>query len=358
MRILSRYLIKEFAKAFLVAEGVFLFIYLVVDFLGKIDNFIEAQVSAGVAVLFLVYKLPLLVVQMAPPSTAIAVIVMFSMMRKSNEITALKASGVNLFGLSQTLLLASLGVGFVTFLLSEVIVPFTSTRGNRIWKRDVDKLDPGLFYGSNQIWYKGSDWIYWIRHFDSKKQVMQNPVFYFFDRSFRLVKIVEARNGVWENGRWRLEEVVVQVAGEEGVYEASSLDHLYLEIPETPESFVKGLKKPEEMSYWQLKRYAEAVRQEGYDNVKYLVDMNIKLSFPFITLVLAILGIPIALGLKRGGVPMAASIGVGVCFLYLLTLGLSRSLGLLGALPPMVAAWLANMLFLLLGFHLMMRMER
>lgn len=358
MRVLSRHLTIVFAKAFVVCEGMFLFIYLMVDFLQKVDNFIEARVTEGLVGLYFLYKAPFVAVHMAPPATAIAVIVMFSVMRKNNEITALKASGVNLYSISKTMVLASLGVGVLTFLLSELVVPVTSAKGNRIWSKDVEKRDPGLFYGSNQIWYKGSDWIYWIRHFDSRQQVMVDPVFYFFDRSFRMVKIIEGRKGVWADGRWQLEEVVVQEAGDDGRYRVKRLDRLYLDIPETPESFVKGLKKPEEMSYWQLKRYAEAVRREGYDNAKYLVDMNIKISFPFITLVLGILGIPIALGLKRGGVPVAASIGVGICFVYLLGLGLFRSLGLMGALPPVVAAWLANILFLLVGFHLMMRMER
>ncbi|MEW6664800.1 MAG: LptF/LptG family permease [Thermodesulfobacteriota bacterium] len=358
MKVLSRHLIAGFAKTFVVCEGVFLFIYLMVDFLQKVDNFIEARVAEGLVGLYFLYKAPFVAVHMAPPATAIAVIVLFSLMRKNNEITALKASGVNLYSISQTLALAAFGVAVLTFLISELVVPVTSAKVNRIWNKDVEKRDPGLFYGSNQIWYKGSDWIYWIPHFDSRKQVMADPVFYFFDRAFRLVKIVEGRRGIWTDGRWQLEEVVVQEAVDEGRYKVTRQDRLYLEIPETPESFVKGLKKPEEMSYWQLKRYAEAVGQEGYDNARYLVDMNIKISFPFIILVLGILGIPIALGLKKGGVPVAASIGVGVCFVYLLTLGLFRSLGLMGSLPPMVAAWLTNVLFLFVGFHLMMRMER
>jgi lipopolysaccharide export system permease protein len=358
MTVLSKYVLQEFYKLFVFCEALFVFVFLMVDFLQKIDNFIEAQVAKDLVVLFFLYKAPMVAVQMAPPATAIAVIVMFSLMRKNNEITALKASGVNLFAISQTLVLACLGVAFATFLVSELVVPVTSARGNRIWSRDVEKRDPNLFYGSNQIWYKGSDWIYWIRHFDSRNQVMGDPVMYFFDRSFRLVKIIEGRKGIWMDGRWQLEDVVVQEADSEGRYRIKRLDRLPLDIPETPESFVKGLKKPEEMSYWRLRRYADAVRQEGYDNSRYLVDMNIKISFPFICVVLGIVGIPIALGLKRGGVPVAAALGVGICFLCLLTLGFSRSLGLLGALPPVLAAWLTNVLFVLAGLHLMMRMER
>ncbi|MCJ7594423.1 MAG: LptF/LptG family permease, partial [Desulfobacterales bacterium] len=118
------------------------------------------------------------------------------------------------------------------------------------------------------------------------------------------------------------------------------------------------MKKPEEMSYWQLKRYAETVQKEGYDNTRYLVDMNLKIAFPFVGLVLVFVGIPLPLGLKKGGTPLAISLGMAICFCYVLILGFSRSLGLSGVLPPLLSAWLANLLFLLLGIYLMMHVER
>jgi lipopolysaccharide export system permease protein len=111
------------------------------------------------------------------------------------------------------------------------------------------------------------------------------------------------------------------------------------------------------MSYWQLRRYAERVRVEGYDATEYLVDMNIKLALPFINLVMVFIGIPVALGLKKGGTPLAVSIGIGICFLYLTNLGFSRSLGLSGILPPILSAWAANVIFFFLGIYLMLRLE-
>ena len=112
------------------------------------------------------------------------------------------------------------------------------------------------------------------------------------------------------------------------------------------------------MSYFQLKRYAEKVSSEGYDNTRYLVDMNIKLSFPLISFVLALIGIYIALEFKIGGIPLTVSAGVGLCFLYTVILGFSRSLGLSGILPPVLSAWTANIVFILLGIYLMMSLER
>jgi lipopolysaccharide export system permease protein len=294
---------------------------------------------------------------MLPPATLIAVIIMFSSMRKRNEITAVKACGLNIFKLSQKIVVASFFLGVAVFLFSETVVPYTSFRSNKIWNIDVEKQDPGLFYGSHQIWYRGHDSIYWIRHFDFKDKTMQNPTFYFFDKAFRLIKRIDGRKGVWDEGKWKIDKGVIQEIKADGGYELKKFDTHLLDIHESPEAFVKGMKKPEEMSYWQLKRYAKQVREEGYDNTRYLVDMNIKVAFPFISLVLVFIGIPIALGLRKGGTPLAISLGMAVCFSYVLTMGFSRSLGLSGVLPPLLSAWLANLGFLFLGIYLMMHVE-
>jgi lipopolysaccharide export system permease protein len=358
MKVLSKHIFKEFVKYFAIFETIFVFLYLLMDFLQKIDNFMEAKVSGAIVFFYFLYKVPFLIVTMIPPTIAITVIVIFSVMKNNREITAMKASGINLFGITKIFILAASVVGLFTFLTSEIVVPLASSRSNLIWRKDVNKLNPGLFYGSSQIWFKGPDRIYWIRNFDSNSQIMEDPVFYFFDSSFRLTKKIEGRRGVWESGRWKLEEAVIQESDEVGDYHLKRVGNLYLEIPEKPESFVKGLKKPEEMGYFQLRRFADEVRNEGYDNSKYLVDMNIKIAFPFICLVLVMTSTPIALGLKRGGTPVAVALGIATCLLYLFVLGFSRSLGLAGAIPPVLSAWLANVIFSLAGIFLMMHVER
>jgi len=133
-------------------------------------------------------------------------------------------------------------------------------------------------------------------------------------------------------------------------------------LKETPETFLKSFgeenRDPEDMSYWQLKQYAQRVIAEGYENTEYVVYMNIKIAFPFIVLIMVLMGIPISLRLEKAGIPLAISAGVGLCFLYMLSLGLTRSLGISGILPPILSAWLTNLIFLFFGLYLMMKVER
>jgi lipopolysaccharide export system permease protein len=358
MNLLSKYVNQEFYKLFAVCEVLFVFLFLTVDFLQKIDNFMEAKATKTALLLYFLYKSPFIIVNMVPPAVLISVIILFTSMKKRNELTALRTSGLSLFALCKTLMLGSLFIVVGMFLVSETVVPYTSSKGNRIWNVDVQKRDPGLFYGKEEIWYRGGNAIYWIRQFNSREKIMRDPSFYFFDSEFHVVKRIQGRKGVWDGSHWRIENGIIQELKENGQYSFAKFDVYSLQIPETPETFMKGKRNPEEMSYWRLKDYAETVRREGYNNAKYLVDMNIKLAFPFIGLILLTIGIPLAVRLTKGGAPLAVSLGMAVCFLYVLTMGLARSLGIAGILPPLFSAWVANLLFLLLGFYMMIHMER
>ena len=358
MKVLSRYITKEFLKLFFLCESVFVFIYLMIDFLQRVDNFIEAKASQEAMFLYFLYKIPFILANMIPPATLIAVVLFFSTMKKKNEITAVRVSGVNILSLSRTVLGMAFFIALFSFLFSETVVPLASTKGQGIWKMDVLKQDPGLYYGKGEIWYRSQDAIYWVRQFDGATKVMEGVSLYFFDDDFRLKKKIDGRRATWENNAWKIENGVIQEAAGNGTYELKRFDVVYLDLPEKPETFIKGTRKPEEMNYWQLRQYASTVKDEGYDNTKYLVDMNIKIAYPLISFILVLIGIPVALQLKTGGAPLAVSGGMAVCFMYIMVFGFSRSLGLSGVLPPLFSAWLANLIFCLIGIYMMMYVEK
>ena len=359
MKVLTRYMIFEFLKILAICLVVFVTVYVIVDFLQKIDNFIENGASRSVMAVYFLYKIPYIVSQMLPSATLISVVLLFSFMRKNREIMALKACGLNLAGLFRDLVIVAVFLSAGLFLFSEVVVRNAIARSNNIWNFEVEKRDPGkYYYGNDQIWYRGKDRIYWIWAFDAEENVMDHPTLFFFDDSFRLKRRVIGTRGIWKEGAWLITDGYEQVRQDNGDFHMNEFASLRLELPETPDTFVRTEKQPEEMSYWELREYAEKVRLEGYDNTRYLVDMHIKLAFPFILLIMMLIGMPVPLIQNRVRTPLSVSIGMGICFLYMLLFGFSRSLGLSGVLPPLLAAWLANMVFFLLGIYLTFLVER
>ncbi|HDZ89924.1 MAG: LPS export ABC transporter permease LptG [Deltaproteobacteria bacterium] len=358
MGVLARYFIREFFKLLIIFQTVFIAIYLMIDFASGIDDFIKAGSPGSVMFAYFAYKVPSIAVQILPAATLTTVIVMFSLMQKNNEIISLKACGATVWKISQPIVIATMFLSVGLFLFSEVIVPITSSKANDIWRIDVKKERQASFHGRNHIWHKGKNSIYWIKQFNNVKKIMVEPTFYFFDSSFHLIRRIDARSARWKNGVWQVREGISQDLDRDGTYKMTRFKGLDLRLPERPEDFVRVEREPEEMGYEQLRRFAERLRDEGYDATRYFVDINIKIAFPFVILIMALLGIPVALWKRQVSTPVAVSLGIVLCFAYLLVLGLSRTLGFAGILPPLVSAWLANGIFFFVGIYLMINVNR
>jgi lipopolysaccharide export system permease protein len=358
MKIITRYLCREFFALFFISLSTFLIIYLVIDFFGKIDKFLEARSPLHVAFSYFIYQIPFVLQQMIPLSTLISVMLMLGIMNKHNEILALKNSGLSLFNLASPLITISVLIGIGSFFLSESFVPITSSRANYIWNIYVEKGNPQGAYKLSHLWYRGKDSIYQIRTYDSRNKIIEGLSIFFFDKDFTLRKRIDAKKAVWVEGGWLLSHGLIQTIAPDGSRKSIKFKSHTVQLPETPENFERTMKSLEEMSFWELGDYAKKIREEGYDSTRSEVELNTKIAFPFISLVLTLVGIPLAFRKKKGGIPLSITIAIGISFLYLLTFGLSRSLALSGALPPVLGVWLANLLFSLFGIYLMLTADR
>ncbi len=110
------------------------------------------------------------------------------------------------------------------------------------------------------------------------------------------------------------------------------------------------------MNYAELRRYIHDLEQSGFDVVRLRVQLQKKIAYPLITLVMAVLAIPFALSAgKRGALAgVATAIGIGV--FYWTISGLFEAMGNLSQLPPTVAAWSPNLVFAFVGGYLILRM--
>lgn len=346
MTILNRYITREILVCFAIILVAVLSIYLAIDFIEKIDNFMEAGVHAIRCLVYLLYKLPFIIVQIAPVGFLLSILVALGLMSKNNEVIALKSCGVG----KDRLLKPSMVLGLLfcggLFVVAEMVVPVFMVKANQIWLQEVRKKN---IYASrtNDIWMRAARQIVHIKQYVPEERRVIGITIYAFDDDFRMIKRVDAESGMFADGQWQLDDAVLQVFDDDaGVRQLHMHTMLTSDIDLNPNDLAEASRRSDEMGLAELGRYIDKVEREGYGATRYRVDYQSKIAAPFVCIFLSMLGVGIALrGKLREGMPVSITYGLGIAFLYWIFNSFCMALGYAEILPPMMAAWTANLVF-------------
>jgi lipopolysaccharide export system permease protein len=354
MRIISRYISQELAKIIAVCLGGFVAIYLVIDFFERIDNFLAAELALSWAAQYFLLKVPFILQQGIPMAVLMGTLITLGLIARNNELTALRASGVSPLLLSGPIVIAALLLSLMDFGLAEYLVPLTTSRANWVWHVKVKKLPEQSSFTQEKLWYKSGQTLYNIRVFHPKRQTLEGVTIYRFDNAFRLVQRLDARRGQWDGKGWIFTDGILLSRNTDANFNIERFEQRRLELEERPESFLHLDKPPEEMTLAELGRYVTKIESEGYDATRYRVDFHTKIAFPFTSVIMALLGIGVALYQgKRGGMAIGVAVSVALAFIYVIIFQLVLSLGYAGNLHPLLAAWATNAFFGMTGLFLL-----
>jgi lipopolysaccharide export system permease protein len=350
MTIVSRYIAREVVKFMFILTIGLLVIYLAVDFFEKIDDFLENDIPLSKALLYFAYKMPFIGSQMLPLCLLLAVILVFGLMNKYNEILALKSGGVS----NYTLFMPILGIGVLTtitlFLISEIVVPITIARANQLWLQEVKKISVASARQQN-IWLKEQRRIIHIKFYRPQDATLQGITIYEFDDAFRLVRRVDAQRGVYLEGQWIFHGILAQHRdAESGGFDISFHLRTVEQLELVPEDLKQAVQKAEELGLLQLYELIKKIESEGYDASTYWVDLHAKISFPLVCIIMSFTGTGIAIRKgARDKLAVNVILGIGVAFFYWTLHSVCVSFGYGGMLPPIVAAWVGYLLFFVTG---------
>jgi lipopolysaccharide export system permease protein len=359
MRIISHYIAREFLKMTLLCLVIFVFIFLLVDAMEKLDDFNEAGVAAHYIVRYFFFTLPEIFKKMIPLAILMGTQLTFGLLSRNNQLIAFKSSGLNMVRLSFPILLFSLAASILLLTLGEGLIPFTNARAAEIWNIQVKKKEPKAVLIQERIWYKGEQAIYTFNQFNLKQQSAEGVTLYFFDPQFHLSGRLDAGRALWIQGAWNFSNGLYQAFGQDGSYDSQPFNEKRLSLSETPEDFLVQKKGGEEMTYTELGSYIQKIRNEGYDAIPYVVEKQMRLSFPFVCVIMALIGISMALRKEKGiGIAQGIVGSLVIAFIYLVFFSFSRSLGQTGIFPPLWAAWASNLLFLMIGGYLLLTIRQ
>ena len=142
MRILDRYLIREFFHSLFLSVVCLLGIYIIVEFFEKIDDVVKRGIASITMLRYLFYSLPQIFFQILPVAFLIAVLLILGLMSRNGELMAIKASGISLYRATSVLLTIALIFSAFTFVCQELILP-SSNQSAVYYKKIIEGKKPG-----------------------------------------------------------------------------------------------------------------------------------------------------------------------------------------------------------------------
>ncbi len=358
MRLLDKYIIKEYGRFFAITIVSLIALFLIVDFFEKIRMFLSNQASLVQMASYFLFSVPMIISLMLPAAILLTTLMTFSSLSKFSEIIAMKANGISLYRISLPALGVAAILSIFLFFFSELVAPFSIQKTKHIVKVDVQKQKNLGVFKQNEIWYRSHHAIYNFKMFDVEKNILRGITINHLHPDFTLKTRIDAERAEWQNNQWVFFNLLVTTFDQNQVPFLEWSNKKVIDIPEKPDDFKIIQKDAEKMGYFELNKYIKKIRSEGYDVSRYLVDLYGKIAYPFVTLILVIIGMSFSLRSERsGGVMQSIGIGIVIGFSYWIVHALLMSVGKSGVLPPCLAAWGSNILFACLAAFLFVRMK-
>jgi LPS export ABC transporter permease LptG len=361
LQILDIYIIRDWLLYLVLLLVTFTGIYIIFDFFQLLGDIVRNHAPSQLVLNYYRYLIPQVVYLMLPLSILVATLVNFSLLTKSNQITAIKSAGISLYRMSVPIFIAAALLSAAMFVLEDRYLPETNQRQDAL-RNQIKGKPAQTYYRPDRQWIFGkSSRIFNYRFLDPDRNVFANlSVFELDPHSFRMTRRIYATRAFWEppiHG-WILENGWVRELEGDRVktYMPFSVA-TFQEVNEEPAYFKKEVRPSQQMSAFELYGYIKELSQSGFDVVRLSVQFYRKFSFPLIAFVVTLIGIPFSFSVGRKGTLSGVALSIGIAIIYWATSSLFEAMGNLHQLPPIVAAWSPDFLFGLGGTYLLLRIR-
>jgi lipopolysaccharide export system permease protein len=346
MKLVDRYIGREFLKVFALSMSIFLCLYVIADLFDNVAHFMGAGVSVDMVARYYLFMLPYIALQVLPVSVLFASLLSLGNLNRFNELVAFKMAGLNPYRLASSIFALSALFVLIALLANEYFIPSTNQKAFDIKRTQVEHLPPYGVTKENDIWYrvKGNRIIN-VSLVDVEKQKLYKLAIFEFDGSNRLVKRWDAREAQWTGSGWILQDGYLRTFEKGMLVNAEQFAEAKGDLNITPLELARAEREPEEMNFRELKAYIRKLSASGIRTTAYKVDLQTKLSIVFTSLVMSLIGTSFALRLRSRSLLLGAGVSLLVGLGYWIVLALGITLGHSGKLPPFLAAWAGNLLF-------------
>ncbi len=347
------YIIRKFLGTFVYAILLIITIAVVFDVAEKIDDFVESNAPIKLIVFdYYLNFIPYFAILYSHLFTFIAVVFFTSKLAYRTEIIAILSSGISYRRLLWPYLVGATFIAIFSYVFLNYVVPnankvrldfeerYVHNRPVNYNYRNIHKqVFPGIvIYMESYSNLSNTGYKFSIEKFEDGK----------------LVSKLMAEYMIWDSvkNKWNVRNYYIrQIDGmREKITRGISID-TFLNI--TPEDFRRRVNIVESMNKKELDNFIHQQEMQGAENLEaYLIEKYKRVSQPFSTYILTIIGVCVSSRKTRGGTGLHIGVGMGLSFSYIVFMQFSSQFAIGGNLNPLLAVWIPNILYTGIAYYL------
>lgn len=355
--LLDRYVLKQFVFTLVFAVGALSLIFILVDLLESLDDFLDQKASATVIITYYVSYLPNIFKLLVPVGMLLASLFSVGRLSSANEVTAMRSGGQSLYRFMVPLLLlgTALSVGQIYF--NGWVVPQANAKKFTIERTYLGRNTGG---GSlSQLYFRDSPvrnvsiGAYDAVHRQARSVSIET---YSSEAHPRLVSRLDATLMQWDSTRhvWKVPSAVLREFRNDSLI-LTNLSNATVPFGIRHDQIVSLQRNSEELTFTELRDYLETMKKGGKDTRRQEIEYFGQWAFPVANAIVVLIAVPFATVRRRGGVAVHIAAAMGISFAYIAFTKIVQSVGVSTDIDAAVVAWSANVLFLLVGLVILFR---
>jgi LPS export ABC transporter permease LptF/LPS export ABC transporter permease LptG len=351
-------IVRTMAFSFLFGFVTLVLIFLVFTVF-ELWRFIAASgASIKLVAQYLFYLLPLVTVELLPGSVLVASLVTYAMIARRREAVAWWASGQSVYRLMLPGLAFALLISASSWFIQERVMPQANVIQDNLRARirpNIAQVAPG----SERRWLVSTDGArIYSYEFDERQQILLKPTIYEFDNNqIELTRVTIGEEGKWlSTGEFEISRVQWVDLNESRVSSQSAAQRKISGV-EPPSVFRPTFDRPSQLSADRLQAYIKSLKARGADTAALAVALQRKYASPFGVILMALIGMPLAISFGRKSTVVALSSAVAVSLAFWIVVGGFQQLGEHALLPASAAVWTPIVIFACGGLYFISRVR-
>jgi len=329
-----------------------------INMVEELRDFIDNHVPVIQALTYYIYFVGWILKSFLPVFVLLAALITIGILARKNEILAMKSSGLSLYRIAAPLLIFSFILSLAHIYYNEEIFPEPNKKRLEMIEYTMKNRQKDSALSQRNIYRQVDKNLFFIINSYNIPKMEGTDIKLYRSQNNKLAELITAQKIRYTERNWALYDGVKRLFSDTGesfvAFDSLSADY----IKDKPADFEIPIGQPEDMGYRELAHYIELMKRTGGPYQRELVDLKIKLAYPFSSFIVILICVPIASNPKRGGIAVSFALGAGIALLYFVAYKVTQSFGYNEKLDPNLAAWMINGIFLLVGVVIMWRAKK